>query len=197
LDAALFLVIYVCFTAYLVSLVRQQVTAAERQESQAEVRELTPDGARPRVWVCLALLVCGVALLAGGAHSTVMGAVGLARILGWSERVIGLTIVSAGTGLPEVVASLVSSIRGRSDVAIGNVIGSNLFNTLGVLGITSIISPLPVSPALISQDCWWMLGVTLLLFPLMFTGSRLSRWEGAGLFAVYCIYIAKLLSTQS
>jgi cation:H+ antiporter len=197
LDAALCLVIYVGFTSYLVSLVRQQVTAAERQEFVAEVRELTPDGARPRVWVCLGLLAGGIAFLAGGAHSTVTGAVGLARILGWSERVIGLTIVSAGTGLPEVVASLVSSIRGRSDVAIGNVIGSNLFNILGVLGITSMISPLPVSPALIAQDCWWMLGVTLLLFPLMFTDSRLSRWEGAGLFAAYGIYIGVLLSNQS
>jgi cation:H+ antiporter len=197
LDAALCLVIYVGFTSYLVSLVRQQVTAAEGQELLAEVRELTPDGARPRVWVCLGLLAGGVALLAGGAHSTVMGAVGLARILGWSERVIGLTIISAGTSLPEVVASLVSSLRGRSDVAIGNVIGSNLFNILGVLGITSMIAPLPVSPALISQDCWWMLGVTFLLFPLMFTGSRLNRWEGAALFAAYCIYLGILLSSQS
>lgn len=196
LDAALCLVIYVGFTSYLVSLVRQQVTADEKQDLQDEVRELTPDGTRPRFWVCLGLLAAGVALLGGGAHATVTGAVGLARILGWSERIIGLTIVSAGTGLPEVVASLVSSIRGRSDIAIGNVIGSNLFNILGVLGITSLISPLPVSQELFTQDCWWMLGVTLLLFPLMFTGSRLSRLEGAGLLAVYGVYLGVLLSGQ-
>lgn len=197
LDSSLCLVVYAGFTSYLVSLVRGQATAEEGRELQAEVRELTPDGARPRVWVCLGLVAGGIALLAGGAHATVTGAVGLARILGWSERVIGLTIVSAGTGLPEVVASLVSSIRGRSDIAIGNVIGSNLFNILAVLGITSMISPLPVSAELIAKDCWWMLGVTVLLYPLIYTGARLSRLEGALLFAVYSVYLGVLLTGQT
>ena len=136
LDASLCLAVYVGFTAYLVSLVRQQVTAAEAQELKAEVKELTPSEKRPRAWVCVALVSGGVVLLAGGAHATVTGASELARLLGWSERVIGLTIVSIGTGLPEVVASLVSSVRGRSDVAIGNVIGSNLFNILAILGLS-------------------------------------------------------------
>jgi cation:H+ antiporter len=110
--------------------------------------------------------------------------------------VIGLTIVSIGTGLPEVVASLVSSIRGRSDVAIGNVIGSNLFNILVILGVSGLISPLPVQPELISSDMWWMLGVTLLLFPVMITGLRVRRWEGALLLAVYGVYMWLLLSAE-
>lgn len=196
LDAALCLAVYVGFTAYLVSLVRQQVTAAEAQELKAEVKELTPSEERPRAWVCLALVSGGAALLAGGAHATVTGAADLARLLGWSERVIGLTIVSIGTGLPEAVASLVSSVRGRSDVAIGNVIGSNLFNILAILGLSAMAAPLPVQTALIASDCWWMLGVTLLLFPLMFTGLRVSRWEGGVLLAVYCVYLGLLLSAQ-
>jgi len=196
LDAALCLTVYIGFTAYLVGLVRQQVTAAEAQELKAEVAELTPVPARPRGSVCAALVVAGVVLLAGGAHATVTGAVGLARLLGWSERVIGLTIVSAGTGLPEVVASLVSSVRGRSDVAIGNVIGSNLFNILGILGLSALASPLPVQSELIASDCWWMLGVTLLLFPIMFTGLRVSRWEGGVLLAVYIVYLWLLLAAQ-
>jgi cation:H+ antiporter len=194
LDAVLCLAIYLAFTAYLVSLVRQQVTAAEAQELKAEVKELTPAPAAPQGWVCAGLVSAGVALLAGGAHATVTGAVELARLLGWSERFIGLTIVSAGTGLPEVVASLVSSVRGRSDVAIGNVIGSNLFNILVILGLSALVSPLRVQPALVTWDCWWMLGVTLLMFPIMFTGLRVSRWEGGVLLAVYVVYLCLLLT---
>ena len=196
LDATLCIVMYVGFTAYLVSLVREQMTAAETKEMKAEVKELTPSEQRPRAWVCLALVAAGAALLAGGAHATVTGASELARFLGWSERLIGLTIVSIGTGLPEVVASLVSSIRGRSDVAIGNVLGSNLFNILAILGLSAMVAPLPVQPVLISSDCWWMLAVTLLLFPVMFSGRRVSRWEGGVLLAVYGVYLGLLLSAS-
>jgi cation:H+ antiporter len=196
LDATLCIAVYVAFTVYLVSLVRGQVTAAEDRELKAEVQELTPttDAARPRGWVCLALVAAGVALLGGGAQATVTGAVGIARLMGWSERLIGLTIVSAGTGLPEVVASLVSSVRGRSDMAIGNVIGSNLFNILAILGLSGLLAPLPVAPALVASDCWWMLGVTLLIFPIMFSGLRINRWEGAVLVAAYGAYLWQLLA---
>jgi len=196
LDAALCLAVYMGFTAYLVGLVRGQVTTSEAQNLRAEVDELTPSAARPRAWVCIALVAAGAALLAGGAHSTVTGAVELARLLQWSERVIGLTIVSIGTSLPEVVASLVSSARGRSDVAIGNVIGSNLFNILAILGLSGMFAPLPVQPELLASDCWWMLGITLLLFPIMFTGFRVSRWEGGLLLAAYGTYMALLLHGQ-
>ena len=196
LDAALCLAVYMGFTAYLVGLVRGQVTTSEAQNLRAEVDELTPSAARPRAWVCIALVAAGAALLAGGAHSTVTGAVELARLFQWSERVIGLTIVSIGTSLPEVVASLVSSARGRSDVAIGNVIGSNLFNILAILGLSGMFAPLPVQPELLASDCWWMLGITLLLFPIMFTGFRVSRWEGGLLLAAYGTYMALLLHGQ-
>ncbi len=193
LDALLLISAYVGFTVYLVRLVRQQVSSLEAAELKAEVAELTPAAERPRGWICLALVTAGVALLGVGANVTVEGAVQLARLLGWSERVIGLTIVSAGTGLPEVVASLISSVRGRSDIAVGNVIGSNLFNILGVLGISSLASPLPVDPQLISTDAWWMLGITILLFPLLWSGRQIIRVEGLLLLVVYCFYIERLL----
>ena len=193
LDALLCLAIYVGFTAYVVSVVRQEVTATEAAEFKAEVEQLTTTEHQPKIWVCLALASAGVVLLAGGAHATVTGAVGVARLLGLSERVIGLTIVSAGTGLPEIVASLVSSIRGRSDMAIGNVIGSNLFNILGVLGISALATPLQVQPAIFENDCWWMMGTTLLLFPVMRSGLRVNRWEGGLLLAVYGTYLTLLL----
>ncbi|HJQ79136.1 MAG TPA: calcium/sodium antiporter [Lacipirellulaceae bacterium] len=194
LDALLCLAIYVGFTAYLVGLVRQQVTAAEAREFKTQVDELTPAPSQPRAWISVLFVAAGVILLAVGAQLTVAGAVKLARLLGWTERVIGLTIVSAGTGLPEVVASLVSSARGRSDVAIGNVIGSNLFNILGILGLSAMIQPLPVQQALFTNDCWWMFGTTLTLFPFMFTGRLLNRWEGIALLVLYGIYLWLLLA---
>lgn len=194
MDAVLFLVIYVLFIAYMVSLVRQQLSVTESKQLEAEVSSLGAKPSRPpSLFFSVAMVVVGVLLLTGGAHSTVTGAVDVGRYFGLSERVIGLTIVAAGTSLPEVVTSLVSSIRGRDDVAIGNVIGSNLFNILGILGINGLIAPLPVSPGIANGDNWWMLGVTLLLFPLMFTGMRINRREGFGLLAVYVIYLAQLL----
>lgn len=196
LDALFFLLVYVAFTAYMVRLVRRQITAEEAKEFRAEVSELVVE-AKPRTWVCLALIGLGIVLLAGGAQSTVAGAVQLARLLGWSERVIGLTIIAAGTSLPEVVASVMSGVRGRSDVAIGNVIGSNLFNILVILGLSGLITPLEVQPAIIASDFWWMLGVTALLFPLMFSGLRVTRWEGALLLAVYALYLGLLLSAPA
>ena len=194
LEALLFLAAYVGFTVYLVGLVRQQVTKIEIADLTDEVKQLSVESETLRPWLCYTLVTAGIVLLAGGAHVTVLGAVEVARMLGWSERVIGLTIVAAGTSLPEVFASIVSLARGRDDVAIGNVIGSNIFNILFILGLSAVIFPLPVSAALISCDLWWMLGVTLLLYPIMFTRLLVSRWEGALLLSVYGVYIALLLS---
>jgi cation:H+ antiporter len=194
LDAVLFLVIYVTFIAYMVSLVRRQLTVDESKQLASETKELGQEpSAPPRLLPSLGLLLGGVALLTGGTHATVTGAAEIGRLFGLSERVIGLTIVAAGTGLPEVVTSLVSSIRGRDDVAIGNVIGSNLFNILGILGINALIAPLPIAPEIAASDNWWMLGVTVLLFPLMFTGRRINRFEGGGLLTVYVVYMVLLL----
>jgi cation:H+ antiporter len=139
-------------------------------------------------------IIAGIALLGGGAHFTVTGAVQFARLFGISERIIGLTIVSAGTSLPEVVTSLVSSFRGRDDVAIGNVIGSNLFNILVILGLTGLLNPLPVAQEIVTNDNWWMLAATVLLFPVIFTAQRIVRWEGGSFLILYVMYVALLLS---
>jgi cation:H+ antiporter len=194
LDGILFIAVYIGFTAYLVRLVRKQMSTTELSELVVEVKELTQaSGPRPNAMIAVGLLAAGVGLLVGGAHATVTGAVELGRLWGMSERLIGLTIVAVGTGLPEVVTSLVSSIRGRDDVAIGNVIGSNLFNILGTLGISGLIHPLSISKEIIGSDNWWMFGLTLLLFPIIFSGRRIARWEGALLLACYGIYLTVLL----
>ena len=195
LEAIFFLAVYVGFTAYLISLVRAQMNQQEVAEYRGEVKELQPPSANgASLPLALVLVVGGGALLGGGAHLTVTGAASLAEMLGMSERVIGLTIVAVGTGLPEVVTSAVSSFRGRDDVAIANVIGSNLFNILGILGLSALVTPLPVAAGIVASDNWWMLGVTLLLFPLMFTGLRVNRWEACLLLTVYAFYLAWLLT---
>ncbi|MBY0400560.1 calcium/sodium antiporter [Myxococcota bacterium] len=191
LDGALCLMIYVLFTVYMLTLVRQQVTEAEQSEFDAQADELahTPSALPAVGWVVL-----GIAALGLGATLTVEGAVSLARQAGLSERVIGLTIVAAGTSLPEIVASVSSTIRGRDDIAIANVVGSNIFNILGILGLSAIVTPLPVHASIAGFDNWWMLGITALLFPIMYTRLRIERWEGAGLLLVYGLYTAILLA---
>ena len=119
------------------------------------------------------------------------GAVGLGRMAHLSEAVIGLTIVAVGTSLPELATSLVAAARGEQDIAVGNVVGSNLFNMLGIMGIAPMIRP--VSAAGITPVDWGMLLVsTLLLVPFMHTGRKVVRREGAVLLALYCAYIAFL-----
>jgi len=194
LDALLFITVYVGFTVYSVSLVRGKMNETEVGEYQAEVSELSIDNSRnSTLWKSIGLVSGGVALLGFGAQVTVNSAVDLARLIGLSERIIGLTIIAGGTGLPEIVTSIVSALRGRDDVAIGNVIGSNLFNILGTLGLSSLVAPLAVNPNILRSDNWWMLGLTLLIFPLMHTGSRINRREGALLFAAYIVYLVLLI----
>jgi cation:H+ antiporter len=194
LDGVFFLAAYVAFTAYLIGLVRGQVTAAETQALREQAADIAEVADRPPRWWSTALLVAGgVALLAVGVEVTLHGAVELGGMLGLSERVIGLTIVAAGTGAPELVVSVVSAVRGRSDVAVGNVIGSNLFNVLGILGLSAVVAPLPVAAGIAGFDNWWMLGVTLLLFPLIRNGRRVHRWEGGLLLTVYGCYLGLVL----
>ncbi|MEZ5286013.1 MAG: hypothetical protein R2712_14625 [Vicinamibacterales bacterium] len=87
-----------------------------------------------------------------------------------------------------------STARGRDDVAIGNALGSNLFNILGILGLSALVSPLEVHPLIVARDGWWMMGVTLLLFPMMYSGYRVTRWEGAVLLSVFAAYLTVMVT---
>ena len=130
----------------------------------------------------------GAVLLAMGAQSMVSGGVALANLWGVSERIIGLTILALGTSMPELVASLVAAYKGKADIAVANVIGSNLFNTLGILGATAMIIPVPVNPRTLSLDNPVMIGMTLLLFPLMRRKMKLGRKEGVILLTLLAGY---------
>ncbi|MBY0333439.1 MAG: calcium/sodium antiporter [Acetobacteraceae bacterium] len=131
----------------------------------------------------------GLALVVLGGGLLVDGAVGLARGLGVSETVIGLTIVAVGTSMPELVTSVVAALRRHADVALGNVLGSNIYNILGIGGITALIAPTPVPEAIANYDNWVMVMVSVLLLVVARTGWRIGRREGAGLLALYAVYV--------
>jgi cation:H+ antiporter len=135
-------------------------------------------------------IVLGLVLLAVGGRITVDGASGVARSLGVTETVIGLTIVSVGTSLPELITSFIAAKRNESDLAVGNVVGSNIFNLFLVLGVSGSITPVPL-PAGGRMDLLIMTGLTLILLPMGFSDrSRIVRWEGGALLGIYVLYIA-------
>jgi cation:H+ antiporter len=138
----------------------------------------------------LSYLVIGFAGLIYGADLLVEGGVAIARIFGVSETVIGLTVIAFGTSLPELAATVVAAIRKHSDVAIGNVVGSNIFNVVGIVGLVSVITPMEVPARVINFDVWIMLAATLILMPYMM--GRRDRLEASLFVAAYLIYIAAI-----
>jgi cation:H+ antiporter len=141
------------------------------------------------------LVLGGLALLVLGAQWLVEAAVGFARELGVSELVIGLTIVAAGTSLPEVATSILAAVRGERDIAVGNVVGSNILNILAVLGISAGVAPadLAVAPSMPVFDIPVMVAVAVACLPVFFTGARIARWEGALFLALYVAYTLYLI----
>lgn len=164
---------------------RMPDASAELHAREATLAEPSPHG----LWPSLVFAVGGIALTLGGAHLLVDGAVELATALQISDTVIGLTVVAVGTSLPELTASIVASLRRQGDIAIGNVIGSNIYNILGILGITAIIQPLIIPPQILQFDIWAMLAATALLVILAFGRRRLSRVAGAAFVFLYIGYI--------
>lgn len=142
-------------------------------------------------WLNVMLIIIGLALLVLGARWLVQSAVTIASSFGVSEAVIGLTIIAAGTSLPEVMTSIVATIKGERDIAIGNVVGSNIFNILAVLGLSGLFSPTPLlaSEQLMQIDVPVMLGVAILCLPLFFLGGILNRFEGLLFLMLYVAYV--------
>lgn len=171
-----------------------QVRRRSRRQVSVEL-ELPEDSCWDRHWaVQVGLVVFGLILLVLGARWLVESAVAFAAALGVSELVIGLTIVSAGTSLPEIATSVVAAARGQRDIAVGNVVGSNIFNIVGVLGVTASVAPaaLPVAPALLAFDLQVMVAAAIACLPILFTGHRIARWEGAlflGYYFAYTVYL--------
>jgi cation:H+ antiporter len=160
-----------------------------RHEAEAEDRPVPP-GTGPVILG--GMIVAGLAAAIFGAGWLVDGATVLASAAGVSESVIGLTVVAVGTSLPELIACIVAVLRKHEDVALGNIVGSNIYNVLGILGLTSIIQPIEVPAEIAAFDIWVMLGVTALLIVQLRSGWKLSRIEGVLLVALYVAYTALL-----
>lgn len=186
------LLAYIAFLFYK----SRQDSRKAAEEVDPEVAELLGDPSEKQAWAKnIGFIVIGLVLLVLGSRWLVDAAVTFAQYLGVSEVVIGLTIVAAGTSLPEVVTSIIAAIRGERDIAVGNVVGSNIFNIMAVLGITSIIAPagIPVEASTIRFDIPVMIGVALACLPIFFTGQTISRSEGAVFFAYYVAYTVYLV----
>lgn len=193
LEGAFFVIGLALFTAYAVRVGRAEVGTEAAADFADEIGRRDVVVAATGVGRALLLIGAGVGLLVAGGEALLRGAVDLARAGGMSDRVIGLTIVSAGTSMPELATSIVAARRGQSEIALGNVVGSNIFNILGILGIVAFVRPMSVSPLMVSNDMTWMLGFAVFLFPMMRTNAVISRGEGALLVAAYAIYVALLI----
>ena len=188
----------VLFTAYVVYLARHEVDEDEAAALEREVRSAARiKGSAYRAWgVNTFLVVLGITALVSGADQIVRGAIRIAEIWGVPERIIGLTIVAMGTSLPELATSAVAAREGEHEIALTNVIGSNLFNLLGVLGATALIFPVPIHPAAASIDNWVMLGFCAAMFPLMWFGRRVSRLDGIILLTGFVAYLTFLVMSR-
>ncbi|MDX1705668.1 calcium/sodium antiporter [Pseudidiomarina sp.] len=159
--------------------------SGEVYQAEAEEIKAVPES----VWFTTGAVLLGLALLIGGARILLHGAVSIAEDFGVSEAVIGLTLVAVGTSLPELAISVIAAFRRHADVAVGNILGSNIFNLLGILGISALLQPLPVAARIVQFDQWVLLGTAVLLLVFLYTGRRLSRLEGSILFSAYVGYI--------
>ena len=183
-ESLVFLAGIVLYTVVNVRLARRQASADVRQEFDDSVPK--PTGSP---WTDTGLIVAGLATLVLGSRLFVTGAVDLARLFDISDAVIGLTIVAAGTSLPELASSLMAAWRKQPDIAIGNVVGSNIYNILAILGVSGMIAS-PVNGQGVSlTDTLIMIGFSVLLLVIAWTGFKLRRWEGALLLALYGVYL--------
>lgn len=190
LEALVLTIGLLSYTAFLFHQGRKQGMDTSDEEVEAMLKVKAP------AWQNLLLVAGGLVLLVLGARWLVQSAVEIATMFGVSEAVIGLTIVAAGTSLPEVVTSVVATMRGERDIAVGNVVGSNIFNILSVLGLSGLVSPIPLlaGEQLVQLDLPVMLGAAILCVPLFFTGAILDRIEGSIFLALYVAYVWYLVA---
>ncbi|MBE7423146.1 MAG: calcium/sodium antiporter [Zoogloeaceae bacterium] len=191
-DGLLFVALLAAYTVFLI----RQSRRRNQERNEGCSAELPVRKSRDDHWAMQVLLVAaGLGLLALGAHWLVEAAVAFARHLGISEPVIGLTIVAIGTSFPEIATSLMAAVRGQRDIAVGNVVGSNIFNVAGVLGVSGLVAPtgIPVHASVLSFDLPVMIAVSLACLPIFFTGNRIARWEGVLFLGLYVAYLAYLV----
>lgn len=183
------LILLICFAAFLYYVATQLKSNPEAEQVEAK------DYSNLKIWTLIAM---GLAGLVGGGKLVVDNAVSMAQSLGVSEKIIGLTIVAAGTSLPELATSVVAAMRKNADIAIGNIVGSNIFNLFLILGVSSVIRPLEFNISF-NTDLYILGAGTVFLFLAMFTGKRqkLDRWEALVLLSSYLLYTGYLIGLES
>lgn len=191
LDGALFILLVVAFTTYLIvqSRRRRKADLIRANDPSSEDDEEFEAYATKSSFMLFALIAGGCVGLYFGAEWFVGGAVGIAEQFGVSNHIIGVTVIAFGTSVPELAASAMAAFRKQTDISVGNLVGSNIFNILAVLGITSVTVPLSVQDCVLGFDIWWMLGIVAILLPIMLIGRRISRLNGVILLAIYVAYI--------
>jgi cation:H+ antiporter len=193
IDGVLLFAGIIFYTIFAIRQSRKE-TSQVQAEYEHEFGAVAPTNS-VRDWIVnITLIVVGLALLVLGARWLVDGAIIFARAFGLSELIIGLTIVAVGTSLPEIATSIIAAMRGERDIAVGNVVGSNIFNILSVLGLSSIVAPegIAVAPAALSFDIPVMIAVALACLPIFFTGRQIARWEGwlfLGYYVAYTLFL--------
>ncbi len=194
IEGAVFFLALLVYTVWLIRNARRESKAVEA-EYESEVASLEGSTAQKPLLVQIFFVVAGLALLVLGARWLVDSATDIAKSLGVSDLVIGLTIVAAGTSLPELATSVLAAIRGQRDIAVGNVVGSNIFNLLAVLGASAAISKegVAVADAALRLDIPVMIAATIVLIPICWNGFAIKRWEGILLAFFYVAYVAYLI----
>ena len=168
------------------------VSKSDEEEEDIDID--IEDAKKKNILLQFLLILIGCIGLAYGADWLLDGAVTIATNFGVSEHTIAVTIVAFGTSVPELITSVVAALKKETDISLGNLIGSNIFNILGVLGITALVKEVPVSSQVISNDIFWVLGISLLVFPLMIINYRINRFRGLLLFLSYVVYIYFVVS---
>lgn len=189
-DSAILFLLVVVYTVFLI------LQSRRANRATASATDAPAASGWDRHWgVQLLLVVIGLVALILGSRWLVESAVVFARFFGISDLVVGLTIVAVGTSLPEIATSALAALRGERDLAVGNVVGSSVFNILAVLGITGLVSShgIPVAEAARNFDLWVMLAVAVACLPIMITGREIARWEGAVFLGYYAAYTAYLI----
>lgn len=191
------LVMFAVLVAYNVWAFRT-VRQGSDPERPSGVEGVAISGPKPRSPVIAAVfMIAGIAGVLLGADLLIDGAVGLAQAAGVSEAIIGLTLVAFGTSLPELSTSVIAAIRRHGDLALGNAIGSNMFNILGITGVTAIVTPIAVPAQILMFDAWVLIAVTLLITLAVVFRHRLGRLDGGLLLAIYLVYVASLIGGAS
>jgi len=189
-EGAILFGILLVFTYLLIRNSRRQTKRA-KAEAIEEDEEIA--NVKDKIGLSILLTIIGLVGLYFGAEWLINGAVGIAESFQMEKRIIAITVVAFGTSVPELVTSAVAAFKKETDISVGNLIGSNIFNIMAVIGVTGMVHPIAVDEKIFNVDFWWMIGIAVALLPMMIIGKKIGRFKGALLLGTYIVYISILV----